>query len=226
MLAAWTFQTAHPPAFTMADAEATYSAAASEKHDTGEVAVELEDIEGDWQRPSFSLAEHSVGVFEDGTLVAAGEVYKGRRGEAAVHPTTAAAASVRGSCAGPRSARAVAAARSSARPALPAAPRRGCSGRSGTDRDGRRGCSRFPPDARSAPQPLPDGYRLRDFVPDHDDEVAFRIIEDAFNEWPDRQPSTLGDWSANTVKRPGFEPAALRLVDAPEGEPSAPPSRS
>ena len=76
----------HRP-LTMADAEATHALfAAAEKHDTGEAAVELEDIEGDWQRPSFSLAQHSVGVFEADTLVAAGEVYRGRRGEAAVHP--------------------------------------------------------------------------------------------------------------------------------------------
>ena len=54
----------HRP-LTPADAAATYAVfAAAEKHDTGDVSVELEDIEGDWQRPSFDLASHSVGVFE------------------------------------------------------------------------------------------------------------------------------------------------------------------
>ena len=204
----------------MADAEATHAVfAASEKHDTGEVAVELEDIEGDWQRPSFSLAEHSVGVFEDGALVAAGEVYKGRRGEAAVRPDH------RGRGIGSWLVRWTeeCARRSGGTVVGQTAPAGSSAEELFRSLGYRQGWTSWvlevPAGRAIAPQPLPDGYRLRDFVPDHDDEVAFRIIEDAFNEWPDRQPSTLGDWSANTVKRAGFEPWQLRLVDSPGGEP-------
>ena len=42
-------------ALVPADAEAVYTLiAASELHDVGEVVVDLEDIVGDWQRPSFT----------------------------------------------------------------------------------------------------------------------------------------------------------------------------
>lgn len=209
----------HRP-LTRADAAATYAVfAAAEEHDTGDVSVELEDIEGDWQRPSFDLASHSVGVFDGGTLVAAGEVYKGRRGEASVHPEH------RGRGIGTWLVRWT----------------EECARRSGGTVVGqtvladsqaeqmfralgyREGWTSWvlevPPGAAIAPQPLPDGYRLRDFVPGQDEGAAFQVIEDAFNEWPDRQPSTLGDWAANTIRRPGFEPWQLRLVDSPQGEP-------
>ena len=192
--------------------------AASELHDTGEVAVELEDIQGDWQRPSFDLAAHSVGVFEGGTMVAAGEVYRGRRGEATVHPdhrgrgigswlvrwTEECARRSVGAVVGQ-----TAPAGSSAEQLL----------RSLGYREGWTSwVLEVPSGSVIEPQPLPDGYRLRDFIPSQDEETAFRVIEDAFNEWPERQPSTLGDWAANTINRPGFEPWQLRLVDAPDGE--------
>jgi len=70
-----------------ADAEAVYALiAASELHDVGEVVVDLEDIVGDWQRPSFTLGEQSVGVESDGALVAYAEVYAGRYADAHVLP--------------------------------------------------------------------------------------------------------------------------------------------
>ena len=45
-----------------------------------------------------------------------------------------------------------------------------------------------------------------------DERAAYQLIEDAFNEWPDRQPTTFDDWAAGVVLRPGFEPWQLRLV--------------
>ena len=29
----------------------------------------------------------------------------------------------------------------------------------------------------------------------------FTVIDDAFNEWPGRSPSTFGDWSASVMHR-------------------------
>ena len=208
----------HRP-LTMADAEATHALfAAAEKHDTGEVAVELEDIQGDWQRPSFDLAAHSVGVFEGETLVAAGEVYRGRRGEATVHPDHRG----RGIGSWLVSWAEECARRSGGTVVGQTAPAGSSAEQLLRSLGYREGWTSWvlevPPGSAIEPQPLPDGYRLRDFVPGQDAETAFRVIEDAFNEWPDRQPSTPGDWAANTINRPGFEPWQLRLVDAPDGE--------
>jgi GNAT superfamily N-acetyltransferase len=208
----------HRP-LTPDDAVAAHAVfAASELHDTGEVAVELEDIKGDWQRPSFDLAAHSVGVFEGETLVAAGEVYRGRRGEATVHPDH------RGRGIGSWLVRWTeeCARRSGGTAVGQTVPADSPAGAMFQALGYREGWTSWvlevPPGSQIVPQPLPAGYRLRDFVPGQDEDTAFRVIEDAFNEWPGRQPSTLGDWAANTINRPGFEPWQLRLVDAPDGE--------
>ena len=70
-----------------ADARAVFELVeAAETHDIGEAAIEVEDIEGDWARGSFDLATESIGVWDGERLVASGEVFKGRRADASVHP--------------------------------------------------------------------------------------------------------------------------------------------
>jgi GNAT superfamily N-acetyltransferase len=69
------------------DAQAVFEiVAAAETHDVGEAAIEVEDVEGDWARGSFDLATESIGVWDGDRLVASGEVFKGRRADASVHP--------------------------------------------------------------------------------------------------------------------------------------------
>ena len=69
------------------DARAVFEiVAAAETHDVGEAAIEVEDIEGDWARGSFDLATEAIGVWDGDRLVASGEVFKGRRADASVHP--------------------------------------------------------------------------------------------------------------------------------------------
>ena len=38
------------------------------------------------------------------------------------------------------------------------------------------------------------------------------VIEDAFNEWPNRDPATFEDWAAFTIERPSFAPWQMILV--------------
>ena len=70
--------TAPPPAgltarpLTPADLDDVYAVyAADEVADAGHLALEPEDLAGDWSRPSFDLAQDSIGLFEDGTLTSA-----------------------------------------------------------------------------------------------------------------------------------------------------------
>ena len=46
----------------------------------------------------------------------------------------------------------------------------------------------LPADRQIPHRPLPDGYAIVDFVPGRDEHDAYRVVEDAFNEWPDRVP--------------------------------------
>jgi GNAT superfamily N-acetyltransferase len=190
---------------------------AAERVDVGEPAIEVEDIEGAWSRPSFDLATESIGIFDGDVLAASGDVFKGRRAEAAVHPD------YRGrglgtwlaqwleDCARGRGSRLVG-------QTVP--------GGSGPEaffkaRGYREGWTswvlQLPAGATVEPQPLPEGYRLREYAGAADDQTAFQLIEDAFNEWPDRDPATIDDWAANTVRRPGFEPWQIRFVEDLDG---------
>lgn len=199
--------------FTTADATAVYELfAASEKHDTGEVAVEPEDILGDWARPSFDLTQESVGIWAGGVLAAGGEVWRGRRAEATVHPDH------RGRGLGSWLAGWVedTARRRGGTLVGQSVPVDGTAEELFRARGYRVGWTSWvlvlPDGAAIDPQPLPEGYSLRTFVPGEDDETAYRLIEDAFGEWENRPPVAFDDWASITVRRPGFEPWQIRLV--------------
>ena len=63
-----------------------------------------------------------------------------------------------------------------------------------------------PPDV-----PVPAGIEMRPYRP-ADAEAAYRVIEDAFNEWPDRQPREFSSWSAHVIGHPAFAPDLSRLA--------------
>lgn len=64
--------------------------------------------------------------------------------------------------------------------------------------------------------PLPDGIEIRPFRPD-EEYAVYRVVENAFNEWPDRIPSSFDDWRATATRRADFD-ASLLLVAASCGE--------
>lgn len=191
--------------------------AATEMVDAGEAAIEVEDIQGDWARASFDLATESVGVWDGDRLVASGEVFKGRRADAGVHPDHRGRgigtwlASWLEECARSKGSTLVG---------------QSVPGGSGAEeflraRGYREGWTswvlQLPPDATIEPQPLPEGYSLRQFAGGEDGRKAFRLIEDAFNEWPDRDPSSYEDWAPRGPLRPGFEPWQIRFVTDADG---------
>jgi mycothiol synthase len=201
----------------------------AQTHDIGEPAIDLEDIVADWQRPSFDLGAQAVGVVADDELVGYAEVAGGRYADACVRPAW------RGRGIGTWLARWT----------QEEARRQGGSlvgmpVPAGSDGDrllGRLGYHvawtswvlQLAAGARIEPQPVPAGYAVRAFAPggwNHDHEAAadrgeerdaYQVVEDAFNEWPDRTPSTYADWAAGVVHRPGFEPWHLRVAVDPGG---------
>jgi GNAT superfamily N-acetyltransferase len=200
---------AHVPS----DAQAvTDLIAAAETVDAGSPAIDLEDIEGDWVRGSFDLATESIGVWDGDRLAAAGEVFKGRRADASVHPDYRGRgigtwlATWLEDCARARGSELIG-------QTVP--------GDSGPEaffrsRGYRVGWTswvlQLPADTTIELQPLPDGYTLREFDGPADGRIAFQLIEDAFNEWPDRDPSSYDDWAPRGPLRPGFEPWQIRFV--------------
>jgi mycothiol synthase len=195
--------------------------AVCEQADTGEVAIELEDIIGDWKRPSFDLAADSLGLFEGEDLVAYADVYKARRATVYVDPANRGrglgALLMRWTWERTRAAGGVLVGQ--------------------TVPDSNTGAValflangyapmwtswvlRLPPGAALADLSGADGITIRAYVPGREEHAAYEVVENAFNEWPDRDPSTYDDWAAGVLGRPGFEPWNLQVaVDAGgEGE--------
>jgi GNAT superfamily N-acetyltransferase len=179
---------------------------AAEQADLGHPMVELEDIRCDWARPSYNLGAQSIGYFEHGDLVAYGEVHKNRL-EGYVHPAhrrrglgtrlfewSLGKAKELGY---PRVGQTVSVTNRDAISLL-------------SDHGGTllytSWVLELPEGTAIAAQDLPPGHRLRPFQADRDTYDAYRTFEDAFNEWPDRQPSTLDDWQAIAFGRSDFEP--------------------
>ncbi len=206
--------TARP--LTLDDLDAAFAVySAAELEDAGHLALEPEDIAGDWARPSFDLAADSIGVFDGDRLVGAAEVTRaGARAEGAVLPDergrgigswllawTEARARSMGSIAGrPGGARRLA-------PPAPAAA-------AGATRWGtRRGCSSCPAGRAVAERPLPEGYAIATGDTADRERAAYAVIQDAFDEWEGRVRETFEDWAATTVRRPGAQPWQLRVVE-------------
>jgi mycothiol synthase len=199
---------------TFADLAATTEiVAASEEADIGQVFVEIEDVKADWQRPSFDLETESVGILDGDRLVAVGEVFKARRAEAYVHPkhrgrgigaalmrwtwdvARAGGGTVVGQSIPESNAGATALLRAN-----------------GYQPRWTSWVLELPEGAEIVRAELPPHVTVRDLVPARDERAAFQVIEDAFNEWPDRQPSTFEDWAPGVIGRDGFEPWNLLLA--------------
>jgi GNAT superfamily N-acetyltransferase len=205
--------------FVTSDAEAfTAMYAAAEQHDTGEVAIEVADVLGDWARPSVDLARHSMGVWDGDLLVAGSDVYRTRRADGAVLP------SYRGRGIGSALARwtqTVCAAEGGTRVGM-TVPAGSVGEAVFADLGYQRGWTswvlQLPSDAVIPDRPLPVGYTIRDADAATELPRVHRVIEDAFNEWPERQPFPFEDWSAAVPERSGHQPWQLRVVTGPTGE--------
>jgi mycothiol synthase len=200
------------------DAEAVYELiAAAEAVDIGEVLIDLDDILGDWQRPSLDFGRDTLAVLEDDRLVAFAELSARGRAQASVHP------SHRGRGIGTYvvswtedRTRALGGRRvGQSVPTTSAAAVELLTGR-GYQRLWTSWVLKLAPDAeiRGDATP-PDGVVVRPMAPG-EERAAFQVVEDAFNEWPDRPPSTFDDWAAPVLGRPGFEP--WHLLVAADGD--------
>jgi mycothiol synthase len=187
--------------------------AAYEQALLGEEVSDLEDFEGDFARPSFDPAQDAVLVHDGDDLVAWGEVYRGRRATVVVHPDHR-CRGIGGVLADWAVRRASQVGSNRVGQTVPDADT------TATELLSARGwwplytswVLEVPPGSQIAPRPLPDGYRLLPYRPGQDERAAYEVIEQAFDEWPDRDPTSYEDWAAPVLQRPGFEPWQLMLA--------------
>jgi GNAT superfamily N-acetyltransferase len=208
-------------ALTSADAEAVFAvAAADEEAALGRVEVELADIIADWQRPSFDLSSRSVGVFDNDLLVGYGQLTYPERGEAAVLPAylgqgigTALAGWLQ------QTARA----QGATVVGMPV-PEGSAGDRLLTSLGYHIRWTSWVlhlPEGASVPdRELPRGYAVRQ-VDQEEYLEAHDVVEDAFLEWSTRDRESFGDFEAEVMLRPGFEPWHLRAVFDPDGRVAA-----
>lgn len=198
------------------DAVAVYELiAAAEKTDLGEQMIELEDIQGDWQRPSLDLALDTLGVFEGGSLVASAEVTTSGRADVCVHPGH------RGRGVGThlidwteRRARELGLSRiGQSVPESLAGAVELFRSRGYTPRHTSWVLKLAPGDELAGDGTAPQGVVIRPYEPG-EERAAYQVVEDAFNEWPTRTPSTYEDWAAPVLHRPGFQPWHLLVAAA------------
>jgi len=203
---------------TPADAEAvTELVRACELEEGGIAERTLEDTLTVIGRPSFSLAESAIGVRDGDALVAYAAIPWSRTADAFVLP------SHRGRGIGTSLLRWTwDAARALGYPAVGQSVHERAAGAiallraHGHELTYTSWILEIALDAPPAAPVVPDGYALRSFVRGRDDRAAYQVIEDAFSEWPGRDPEPYDDWLAETLRRPGF--SAEQLLLAVRGE--------
>lgn len=202
---------------TLDDAPAVHAVIAAEEIvDLGEPDMSLEDVLTDWQRPSYDVAASTIGVFDGDRLVAYADLSGPETAYSAVHPDYQ-GRGIGTALASWNQARARAAGASRVGAQVPEGS---AADRLMADLGYRVRWTAWdlelPEGAEIVPQPLPDGFALRDAEED-DREAAWTLIEDAFLEWSERDRHSLEDFGSYVWGRPGFQPWNLRLLETGDG---------
>lgn len=188
---------------------------AAEAVDAGESEVTLEDVLSDWERPGFDPATDTILVIDADHPVAAAEVW-GTRADAAVLPD-ARGRGIGASLLSWIEERAREAAAPRIGQTIPDTNERaaGLFARQSYTPRHTSLTLELPQDVRIEHPPLPSGMEIRPFDPGHEEYEVYRLLEDAFREWPGRVPGTLEFWHTQTAARKDFDPSLLFVaVDA------------
>jgi ribosomal protein S18 acetylase RimI-like enzyme len=156
---------------------------ACEVHDSGAAELDREDLVADWSRPAMDLATMTMAVFDAGTLVAEAEDVARTQG-----------AYVR-QIVNDRATAAAELLRSN-----------------GYEDSFVSWILAIELDGAMVPAPLPEGIAFRAYRPGTDEREVHRLIEDAFSEWEQREPTSFEDWAATTIGRESFQPWHMVLA--------------
>ena len=202
---------------TMADARSVSRVIGDlQRLEIGSADIEEADIIGDWQVPSVDLATMTIGVFAEDRLVGYAEASRHGTCDAAVHPQW------HGQGIGTALARWMQERSRELGATVVGMPVPvGKSGDSLLERLGYRvrwtsWVLQLPAGKTIPERPLPAGYTVRAARPD-EYRTVHQVIEDAFQEWAEREPKGFEYFEAGVVGRPGFEPWQVRVVEGPDG---------
>ena len=165
----------------------------SELVDRGEAEITPEDVASVWSMPDFDLDKESKMIFDANRLVGYGEVYQWRA-EATVHPD----ARDRG-----------------IGTALVAWTEHATLARRDPSEEARIGQTIVDSNQTAIDLFIRNGYtprhtswalRIPGDVEIKDQPQVFQVVEDAFNDWPNRTPSTFEKWQSWVTLRDDFDP--------------------
>ena len=201
----------------MEDARAVFELMAADQMDQiGMIEIEEADIVGDWGRPSYDVADSTIGVFDGDRLVGYGDIFGPDRGDASVHPD------YRGRGIGTAVAEFMQEkVRSRGGTVIGMPVPEGSHGDRLLEALGYRvrwtsWVLKLPAGAEIVERPLPEGYAVREATPEEYRDVH-AVIDTAFLEWSVRDPGPFEDFEASVMGRPGFEPWNIRVVVDGEG---------
>lgn len=210
-----------PPGFTVRPARPDDAAAvlevihAAELATVGEVLIELSDIEAEWAAPGLTLDTDVIVVEAGGEIVAWAQVELDRA-EADVHPDhrshgvgralvewTERWALDRGDASATTDEVAVGQTLPGGQPGID-----GLFAERGYSPTYDSWVLRLPVGGEIDDPGPPPGVQIRPFEPGEAPSV-YRVIEDAFNEWPGRHPRTFEEWRSGSLDHPDFRPELL-----------------
>jgi GNAT superfamily N-acetyltransferase len=185
---------------------------ACELHEDGEVTIDREDVEMAFDRAGFDPAPDSVLLFDGAEAVAWAEVYQ-NRAEADVRP------SHRGRGIGSsllawteERARAHGEAKVSQTVTQANHGAAELFGANGYEPTRTAWVLSISFDDAPPPSVSPDGISIRPYEPDRDERAVYRLIDDAFSEWPGRDPISFEEWAPYVIRHKAFEPEASPLA--------------
>jgi mycothiol synthase len=195
------------------DLEAVYELVArAERHDIGEVEIDREDLLTDWSLPGMDMSRDTVGVFSGPELVAGAQLTLRYRAEVAVAPQ----ARDRGVGTWLREWTERRAAEKGWEMVAQVVPDSNAQARELFLAAGYRirhtsWVLRIEHDDEPLEPQLPDGIAIRAYRPE-DEDAVYRLFEDAFNEWPGREPQAFKEWAAITTRRHDFRADLFALA--------------
>lgn len=180
----------------------------------GVADITYEDLRSDWERPSFDLENDAVVVVDGSQLVAYAEVFKGRAwvhvhldardrgiGAALLRWTEERARTL-----GSEKLGQTVSDNNRAGGALLSANRYSVRWYTWV-------FEKALNEEPEAPE-LPNGITLRTFEPGRDDRAMYELIDTAFSDWTDRDPSFgFEDWAASYIRREDFDPTLTFLLE-------------